>query len=304
MVEPTRKSLRQHRHNKIHRRSIVISLLFIIVALSLDWGLIIKNQFPKHRGKVVQNPITAVGNMFNSTSLNERLHTSWKKAIGDSDSNVAVAIYSSKTGETYRYTNAPNHKFHTASTVKVAVLAGILSKDGNNLDSSGRSAAKAMIENSDNDSTTYLINNYLDGTSGLQSVFNQFQMTNTHAEDAWGMTTTTPDDQIKLLNNIFFDSNKLSSSSQEYIQSLMNNVESDQDWGISAGSNSFYIKNGWLQNDDNSKWMINSIGYINGSNDNNYTIAVYTDGNETMADGKHLVERIARATKQTMSRSE
>lgn len=71
-------------------------------------------------------------------------------------------------------------------------------------------------------------------------------MTNTHAESAWGMTTTTPSDQIKLLNNIFFSSNKLTESEQNYIQSLMKNVESDQQWGISAGSSNYALKTAGL----------------------------------------------------------
>ena len=123
-------------------------------------------------------------------------------------------------------------------------------------------------------------------------------MSNTHANEAWGMTTTTPADQIKLLNNIFFSSTKLSDSSRNYIQHLMSNVESDQQWGISAGSNNFALKNGWLDQDDGSgKWIINSIGRVNGSQDNDYTIAVYTDNNSSMNSGEKLVEKLARSTK-------
>ncbi|MGN1284400.1 MAG: penicillin-binding protein, partial [Candidatus Limosilactobacillus intestinavium] len=119
-----------------------------------------------------------------------------------------------------------------------------------------------------------------------------------HANEAWGMTTTTPADQIKLLNNIFFSSTKLSDSSRNYIQHLMSNVESDQQWGISAGSNNFALKNGWLDQDDGSgKWIINSIGRVNGSQDNDYTIAVYTDNNSSMNSGEKLVEKLARSTK-------
>ena len=123
-------------------------------------------------------------------------------------------------------------------------------------------------------------------------------MSNTHANEAWGMTTTTPADQIKLLNNIFFSSTKLSDSSRNYIQHLMSNVESDQQWGISTGSNNFALKNGWLDQDDGSgKWIINSIGRVNGSQDNDYTIAVYTDNNSSMNSGEKLVEKLARSTK-------
>ena len=78
----------------------------------------------------------------------------------------------------------------------------------------------------------------------------------------------------------------------------MSNVESDQQWGISTGSNNFALKNGWLDQDDGSgKWIINSIGRVNGSQDNDYTIAVYTDNNSSMNSGEKLVEKLARSTK-------
>ena len=126
-------------------------------------------------------------------------------------------------------------------------------------------------------------------------------MSNTQAHEAWGMTTTTPADQIKLLNNIFFSSTKLSDSSRNYIKSLMSNVETDQQWGISAGSNDFALKNGWLDQDDGSrKWIINSIGYINGSHNNDYTIAVYTDDNSSMSSGEKLIEKLALSTRHIM----
>ena len=117
------------------------------------------------------------------------------------------------------------------------------------------------------------------------------------------MTTTTPSDQIKLLNNIFFSSNKLTESEQNYIQSLMKNVESDQQWGISAGSSNYALKNGWLDQDDSDKWIVNSIGYVSGKDQNDYTIAVYSDDNSSMNSGEKLIEKLARSTKRIMDKN-
>lgn len=298
MNQSSRRELRRAQRRKFRKKTTVVSLIFIALALLLNTGLIFQNHNPLSQKNSVMNPIHNIPNLFKSTSISSQLNKQWKADLKGSDSNVAIAVYSTKTGETYTYNTTPGHKYHTASTVKVSVLAGVLLKNNGELDSEGKDYAKQIIENSDNDSTTELINNYLGGTDGLQDTFDQFQMSNTHANEAWGMTTTTPADQIKLLNNIFFSSTKLSDSSRNYIQHLMSNVESDQQWGISAGSNNFALKNGWLDQDDGSgKWIINSIGRVNGSQDNDYTIAVYTDNNSSMNSGEKLVEKLARSTK-------
>lgn len=301
MPEPSRREYRQENRRQARKKTLIVSLTFIVLALLLNTGLIWQNHNPLSQKKT-NNPINTIPNLFNSTTINNQLHKQWKADLKGTDSNVAIAVYSTKTGETYTYNTTPGHKYHTASTVKVSVLAGALLKNDGELDRQGRIYAKQMIENSDNDSTTALINHYLGGTSGLQDTFNDFQMSNTHAREAWGMTTTTPADQIKLLNNIFFSSNKLSDSSRNYIKTLMSNVESDQQWGISAGSDRFALKNGWLDQDDSDKWIINSIGYVGGKNNNDYTIAVYSDDNSSMHSGEELVEKLARSTKRIMDK--
>ncbi|MFR0771885.1 MAG: serine hydrolase [Limosilactobacillus pontis] len=91
--------------------------------------------------------------------------------------------------------------------------------------------AKKMIEQSDNNATTTLFNE-LGGQAGLQEVFDKFDMKNSVAHKSWGLTTTTPKDQVKLLNNIFYHSKFLSNQEQTMIRNLMSNVESDQTWGF------------------------------------------------------------------------
>lgn len=303
MNQPSRQDIRRQQDSSRRQRrkkSFWFCLAFILFALLLNWTLIFQTKNPNIRHQKGQEPFNTATHLFTSTALNQRLQSSWKKAASSSDANVSIAIYSSKTGETYSYSNVSGqHKFHTASTIKVAVLASVLQQNNGNLDAHGRELAKNMIEHSDNDSTTSLISNYLGGTSNFQKQVNKFQMTNTHIKYSWGMSTTTPTDQVKLLNNIFFQPSTLSKSSRDYIKYLMQNVESDQQWGISAGSNSYAIKNGWLTQSD-GKWMINSIGYVDGPGDNNYTIAVYTDNNSTMNSGEKLVESLARATRKVM----
>lgn len=231
-------------------------------------------------------------------SLGSRLKANWNKIVYTSSDNVSIAVYSPKTHRIYTSTNAPHHKFHTASTVKVGILAGLLLKQQAPLSSTQTDLAKKMIEQSDNSATTTLFNE-LGGQSGLQEVFNKFGMKDSIAHKSWGLTTTTPKDQVKLLNNIFYQSKLLSSQDRTTIRSLMSNVESDQAWGISAGSGNFAIKNGWLSygSDD---WIVNSIGYVKNANGTSYTIAVYTDKNDSMMTGQQTIEQLARTTKSIM----
>lgn len=248
------------------------------------------------------HPTKAVMNLFSAVTLSHRLHQTWRQQFKSTNANVAIAVYSAKTGQTYQATNAPNHKFYTASTVKVAILAGLLQKENSQLSSHEDELATAMIENSNNDATNELFNDYLGGKSGLQKIFDRFEMTHSTASNYWGLTVTTPSDQLRLLNNIYFNSDQLTASEQAYLRKLMVNVESDQQWGISAGSSSYGLKNGWLSYGKRD-WIINSIGYIDGPGDNNYTIAVYTDGNPDMATGAQVVEKLAKATRQVMDQA-
>lgn len=231
-------------------------------------------------------------------ALGTQLRAAWNKVVYTSSNNVNIAVYSPKTHQTYSTTNAPHHKFHTASTVKVSILAGLLIKQDGKLTSNQTDLAKAMIEQSDNDATTELFTD-LGSKAGLQKTFDKFGMNDSVASTQWGLTTTTATDQIKLLNNIFYQSRLLSKSERNNIKNLMSNVEADQVWGISAGSSDYALKNGWLSY-GSDEWIVNSIGYIKNTNGTDYTIAVYTDKNSSMPTGQQTIEQLARVTKPLM----
>lgn len=259
------------RRPRLNRRKI---FLFLFIILAAFWGI------------------------HHFTATSPRLKSAWNKIIFTSNNNVAIAVYSPKTHRIYTSSNKPNHKFHMASTVKVSILAGLLVKQGGSLSDHQRALAKQMIEASDNNSTSELFDD-LGGQSGLQSTFNQFGMTDSTADSSWGLSTTTPKDQVKLLNNIFYKSNLLSDNSRQYINTLMSNVESDQIWGVSASSDNFALKNGWLEN-GSDKWIINSIGYVKNDNNTSYTIAMYSDKNQSMQTGEEVLNQLARVTKAVM----
>ena len=225
-----------------------------------------------------------------------KLQADWQSILKQTDSPVQIAVYDSSTQETYTATNQKKETFTTASTVKVAILAGILhnhQEAGTKLSSTEKTNAQAMIQQSDNDAATAMFQT-LGSFTGLNQVFNDLGMTQTNVATGWAFTTTTASDQLKLLNTIFYGSTYLSDTSRSYIKQLMNQVASDQQWGISAGSSTFQLKNGWRLDSDNT-WTVNSIGHV-GAAQGGYTIATFTKENASLKKGQTLVENLAKAT--------
>jgi beta-lactamase class A len=97
----------------------------------------------------------------------------------------------------------------------------------------------------------------------------------------WGLTTTTPADQLLLLRQLV-NGTLLSAADRSYIVSLMQNVEPDQRWGVSAGvppGVEVALKNAWVPlTPPTTDWQVNSEGWISGDG-RNYLIAVLTTGN-------------------------
>jgi len=211
--------------------------------------------------------------------------------------DVAVAVYDLSTGQFASY--GGTHEFITASIVKADILSTRLyqlQQQGIGQLSSGQQAlAVKMIENSDNNAATALYDD--DGeASGIDAANQVFGLTETTIGTGglWGLTTTTVDDQIRLLRQIFTTSSALSATSRAYIQGLMGEVETDQQWGVSSAADSgtwFGVKNGWLPSPTTKLWEINSIGKVT-HNGQSMLIAVLSTGNGSMSGGISEIEEV------------
>lgn len=161
-----------------------------------------------------------------------------------------------------------------------------------------------MIENSDNDSASALYDD-VGGAEAIDDANRVCGLTETTAgtDGYWGLTTATVDDQIRLLRVVFTRPSPLSPASQEYVQSLMSDVEADQQWGVTAAADpgtQFMVKNGWLPNP--YLWEINSIGEV--THDGQLMlIAVLSDDNASEASGISLVEDVARTAASALTSS-
>lgn len=202
---PARKT--QFKPNRRRRLFKWLTIILIFVALGYTAGLLIPGLNSSRNASVkLSSPLKivqkVVSNSSSSTadSTNTQLQDAWKSTLQQADGHVAIAVYSNQTKKTYTASNAANHSYRMASTVKVSILVGLLMKQGT-LNSSEQANAQAMIENSSNTAASALFVE-LGEKSGLQETFDKLGMTDSKAHEEWGLSTTTPSDQLKLLNAI------------------------------------------------------------------------------------------------------
>ncbi|HXZ64961.1 MAG TPA: serine hydrolase [Streptosporangiaceae bacterium] len=233
----------------------------------------------------------------------QNLATAMAPVTEQAGSAVAVAVDDLSTGTTADYNGS--QEFVTASVVKVDILATLLyqlQQADQEITPDEQELAATMIENSDNDSASDL---YADvgGAPAIDDANQVFGLTETTVgtDGYWGLTTTTALDQIQLLRVVCTSPSPLWTSSQDYLQGLMSQVEPDQQWGIPAASDPgtpFLVKNGWLPNP--TLWEINSIGEIV-HDGQHLLIAVLSSGNASAAAGIALVQAVAAKAAEAMA---
>lgn len=216
--------------------------------------------------------------------------------VDDRGGNAAIAVYDRTTG-TAISVNASD-EFQTASIVKVDMVAALMLQRqaaDEALSAQEKAWAKAALTVSDNDAATSLYRE-IGGASGLQAANATLGLRETAPNSSWGMTTTTVDDQIRLLDAISSADGPLSAANRALFAGWMANVTADQQFGITAGADSaaedVYVKVGWVDLDDqNGLWATNSIGRIVEA-DHDWMIAVLSDHNESLGTGTSLIDGI------------
>ncbi len=219
---------------------------------------------------------------------------------------VLATVYDLGTGRTWHAGQGQPQA--EASIVKLDVLETLLAErgqGGTGLSASDRSLTEEMIEDSDNDAATSLW--YEVGGAAKIRAFNaRAGLTRTapsscvvcpgFAWPGWGLTTTTPDDQIALLRQLVTPSSLLTRAERDYALSLMEDVTPSQRWGVSGGvpaQVTVALKNGWLPlQGAASDWQVNSVGWVSGGG-RNYLIAVLTAGNPSEQYGIDTIQALA-----------
>jgi hypothetical protein len=219
---------------------------------------------------------------------------------------VTAALYDTRTRTTWVF--HPGAVQDTASIVKVQIMGTALQEAEaakEKLPQPEAALMTSMIENSNNQSATDLLQDVggpgavalFDHSVGLDhTIPSTLTLIPGTSWPGWGLTTTTAVDQVMLVSKFAYPNSVLSRASRRYGLSLMENIEPDQDWGVSAGlpdGTTVALKNGWLPLGP-SDWQVNSIGWIDG-HDRNYVLAVLTRGSPTEAYGIETIQSIARA---------
>ena len=207
---------------------------------------------------------------------------------------VTAAVYDVRTGQTWTFgSTRPQDE---ASIVKLNILEALYAQHhtgSGELSASDTSLAEAMMEDSDNDAATSLWD-AAGGSSQIASFNTSAGLTHTDPSSCvqcpdfpwpgWGLSTTTPADQLTLLRELIKPGTLLTESQRDAALQLMENVTPSQRWGVSGGvpdQATVALKDGWLPlNSSNTDWQVNSVGWVSGDG-RDYLIAVFTTGNPT-----------------------
>jgi len=225
-----------------------------------------------------------------TTTTNAPLEAQFSSYLGSRQGDVTASVLNLANGQTFRYN--PGVGQATASIVKVDIMATLMAQStasGQPIPAADQQLLHSMIEVSDNESATALWN-AVGGPGGITTYNRLVGMGSTVPSSClqcpgfiypgWGLTTTTPSDQIALLQSLLFPNARISATDRAEALSLMENITPSEDWGVSSGVPSgvtVALKNGWVPL-QNGLWQVNSIGYINGDG-RDYLIAVMDNGN-------------------------
>jgi beta-lactamase class A len=213
--------------------------------------------------------------------------------VGSRSDDVTVAVQDMRTGQIFQF--RPGQVQHTASTLKVDILATLLAQaqaEGRPLTSAEQALAVPMIEDSlDSAADTLWVQL---GPAAVADFERAAGMTDTTpaTDGVWGTTTTTALDRLAMIRTLVEPNAQLTDASRQYVLNLMEHINPQQDWGATGGvpagvtvalKNGFAVINGW---------QINTTGWVDGDG-RDYTVAVLTDGNPTEAYGIETVDAIS-----------
>ena len=232
--------------------------------------------------------------------------TAARSYVSDRSGTVTAAVYDVTTGQTWTFGSTKPQA--EASIVKLNILETLYAQHrtgSGELSASDTSLAENMMEDSDNDAATSLWD-AVGGSPEISSFNTSAGLTHTEPSSCvqcpdfpwpgWGLSTTTPADQLALLRELIRPSTLLTDAQRDSALQLMENVAPSQRWGVSGGVPSeakVALKDGWLPlNVDNTNWQINSIGWVSGRG-RDYLMAVLTTGNPSEQYGIDTINQLS-----------
>jgi hypothetical protein len=242
------------------------------------------------------HPASAVDRCAAGDPFNAQLRDDIARRFGGH--NITATAYDQRTGCLWHLN--PGRRVGTASVVKVEVGAGVLlraQQAGRGLTSSEAARLWPMITESSNPPTTSLWTE-LGGAPAMARLDRTFGLTETTpAAPSWGLTTTTADDQIRLLRQVVLgERSPLDAAHRAPLVKAMGAVVPSQRWGVSAGApkgSDVRLKNGFASSPC-CAWRINSVGVVT-TGGHSVALAVLSDHWPNMGAGIEAVELVSRA---------
>ena len=281
--------------------ALAISLVVFVLALRLHEGTstVADAKSSTHARGAARTVKARAGtiNLATATARNPLTTTQMRSFLATRTGSISIAVRDLLTGQEWLYN--PNARDQTASIMKVDILETLLRQAqvaDAPLGDETADDVQGMIENS-NDEDAQELWNQVGGSSGVGAYDASagLMATNLNTQGYWGESTTSAADQIRLLDELVGPAGLLNGASKRYELGLMENVEADQDWGVSAGvpsGVSVALKNGWVPLTSNTDWEINSIGRIKGDG-RDYLIAVLTAHDPSEAYGIDTIQGIS-----------
>ncbi|MFG1698853.1 serine hydrolase [Nonomuraea sp. NPDC049309] len=185
----------------------------------------------------------------------------------------------------------------TASGAKVDILAALLHRRDAGLSENERDLAERMITESDNKAADALWSR-VGGGGAMSSFYRDIGLRETTPGPSvyWGGTKTSPADRIRLMHVLVKGGNGLTRADRRTVLELMERVQQDQAWGVSAAArpgDRVALKNGWtprpfIQN----TWAVTSYGRIAGPG-RDLLLSVQTDHQPGEGTGIETIEGVA-----------
>jgi hypothetical protein len=216
--------------------------------------------------------------------------------FGGAAHHLTAAVYDDRSGCWYHLRRGS--RVTTASVVKIEIMAAALLRAQDlhrGLTQFEATRVGPMIYASDDSAATALWQN-LGGARAMQGYGARLGLTATdETEPYWGLTSTTAEDQAAFVERLLQGS-VLEPARRGLAWWELKNIRPDQQWGVRSG-----VPAGWEVGHKNGfapspccGWRVNSVGYVSDPAGGGYSIAVLSDGWQSLAQGIPLVEGVSR----------
>lgn len=235
-----------------------------------------------------------------AASARRNLVADLERFVSGRAGRVGMMARDLRTGAMVGY-RQDKHEWITASGAKVDILVTLLRQaraSHRKLSAWERETAVDMITHSDNRAADALYGR-TGGASAVESTYRRLRMRDTSPGPGmyWGGTTTSPTDRVRLMTALVHGMGGLHKDDRHYVLDLMEHVEHDQRWGISAAArpgDHVALKNGWTPRPFiHNTWAVTSYGHVYGP-DLDYVISVQTDVQPELGTGISTIEKVSR----------